>query len=655
MTAAAEKRKKQAPAPQKTEAPEASGLTDYDLYLFSEGTHDRIYEKLGAHLEEREGKAGTRFAVWAPNAREVYVLGDFNGWRWKETPLHSRGSSGVWEAFVPGVGKGTLYKYGIISNNRGYRTEKSDPFATACELRPRTASKVWPIDGYGWKDAEWMSRRAAANRLDAPVSVYEVHLGSWLRVPEEHNRWLTYRELGPKLAEYAAGMGYTHVELMPIAEHPLDGSWGYQVVGYFAPTSRFGTPQDFMAFVDTLHQHGLGVILDWVPAHFPTDAHGLAYFDGTHLFEHADPRKGQHQDWGTLIFNYGRREVSNFLISNALFWLDKYHIDGLRVDAVASMIYLDYSRKEGEWVPNEHGGRENLEALAFLRRLNERVYAVHPDTVTIAEESTAWPMVSRPTYLGGLGFGMKWDMGWMHDTLNYLSKDPIHRKYHQNDLTFRMLYAFTENFVLPLSHDEAVHGKGSLISRMPGDAWQRFANLRLLFGYMYTQPGKKLLFMGGEFGQESEWNHEESLQWHLLEDPFRAGVQRWVRDLNHLYRQEPPLHEKDVDPSGFAWVDARDAEQCVLAWLRRGHAAEQSALVVCNFTPMPRHGYRLGVPAAGYWQELANSDSSRYGGGNIGNFGGVMSAAIPSHGHAQSVSLTLPPLGILVMRCRQRG
>ncbi len=629
-------------------------LSDYDLHLFAEGSHDRIYDRLGAHVREVNGISGTNFSVWAPNAREVHVLGDFNDWRWGSTPLASRGSTGIWEAFVPKVAKGALYKYGIQSQYQGYRTEKSDPYASACELRPRTASKVWPLDGYTWKDAEWMSKRVSHNGLKSPISIYELHLGSWVRVPQEGNRWLTYKELADKLSAYVTKMGFTHVELLPIAEHPFDGSWGYQALGYFAPTSRYGSPQDFMAFVDTLHRNGIGVILDWVPAHFPTDAHGLAYFDGTNLYEHADPRKGQHQDWGTLIFNYGRREVSNFLISNALFWLDKYHIDGLRVDAVASMLYLDYSRKEGEWVANEYGGRENLEAMSFLRRLNERVYSSYPDSIMIAEESTAWPMVSRPTYIGGLGFGLKWDMGWMHDTLNYITKPPIHRKYHQNDLTFRMLYAFTENFILPLSHDEVVHGKGSLLSKMPGDDWQRFANLRMLFGYMYTQPGKKLLFMGCEFGQWQEWNHDESLQWHLLEEPFHAGIQRWVHDLNRVYREQSALHQRDVDSAGFGWVDCCDADQSTLSYIRFGDDRSQPILVVCNFTPVPRHEYRVGVPEPGYWEELANSDAAHYGGGNIGNFGGAMAQPISMHGYQQSLSLTLPPLGVILIKRRQR-
>jgi 1,4-alpha-glucan branching enzyme len=630
-----------------------SSLTDFDIHLWAEGSHFRIYEKLGAHLAERDGTAGVRFAVWAPDAGEVSVIGDFNGWRPGIHPLHPVRSTGVWEGFIPGTRAGALYKYSITSRVNNYRVDKADPCGFATEIRPQTASKVWDLSGHAWGDTEWMKRRGRANALDAPLSIYEVHLGSWRRVPEEGNRWLTYRELAPRLTEYVRHMGFTHVEFLPISEHPFDGSWGYQPVGYFAPTSRFGNPDDFMFLIDTLHQHGIGVILDWVPAHFPRDEHGLGYFDGTHLYEHADPRQREHRDWGTFIFNYGRREVSNFLISNALFWLDKYHVDGLRVDAVASMLYLDYSRKEGDWIPNQYGGRENLEAVAFLRRFNERVYADYPDVLTIAEESTAWPMVSRPTYVGGLGFGLKWDMGWMHDTLLYFSLDPVHRKYDHDKLTFRMLYAFTENYVLPLSHDEVVYGKRSLLSKMPGDAWQKFANLRLLFGCLFTQPGKKLLFMGGEFGQWREWNHDASLDWDLLDQPLHQGLQRWVRDLNTLYRGESALHQLDCDPTGFEWIDCNDADQGVLTFLRKGKDPNASVLIACNFTPVPRHNYLVGVPREGLWAELLNSDAPLYGGSGQGNLGSVTATPLPCHGRPYSLNLTLPPLGIVAFSVKR--
>ncbi len=625
-------------------------LTDYDLYLFGEGNHNRLYDKLGAHLIEQDGVAGTHFAVWAPNADAVSVLGDFNFWQPGSHLLQPRGSSGIWAGFLPGIGAGTLYKYAINSRFNGYRVEKADPFGFAAEIRPHTASKVWDLNRYQWNDADWMGQRGKANALSSPISVYEVHLGSWRRVPEEGNRWLTYREMATLLVDHVKRMGFTHVELLPISEHPLDASWGYQTVGYFAPTSRFGSPDDFRFFIDALHQAGIGVLLDWVPAHFPSDSHGLAYFDGTHLYEHSDPRKGEHTEWGTKIFNFGRNEVSNFLIANALFWLDKYHIDGLRVDAVASMLYLDYARKEGEWIPNQYGGRENLEAVAFLRRLNERVYGDFPDTVMMAEESTAWPMVSRPTYLGGLGFGIKWDMGWMHDTLKYFELDPVHRKFHHNQLTFRSLYAFTENFVLPLSHDEVVHGKKALLDKMPGDLWQKFANLRLLFGYMYAQPGKKLLFMGGEFGQWNEWYFDVSLQWHLLEYPLHAGLQRWVRDLNTAYRGEPAFHERDCDPSGFEWIDCHDSDQGVLSFLREGKIANDYLLIVCNFTPVPREHYHVGAPYGGWWREVLNSDAELYGGSGLGNAGGVEAAPIPWHGRSHLLNVTLPPLAMLVFK-----
>ena len=625
-------------------------LSDFDAHLWSEGSHYRAYEKLGAHLDEENGTPGTRFRVWAPNAESVAVVGDFNGWSAGANRLSATGATGIWEGFIPGVAQGALYKYKIHSRHNGYQAEKADPFGFAAEIRPQTASKVWDLTNYEWGDAQWMGDRGGVNAIGAPQSVYELHLGSWRRNPEQGNRWLTYRELAPLLADYVHDLGYTHVELMPMSEHPFDGSWGYQTTGYFAPTSRFGTPDDFMYFIDTLHQRGIGVILDWVPAHYPRDEHGLGFFDGTHLYEHADPRLGLHEDWGTFIFNFGRNEVSNFLISNALFWLDKYHIDGLRVDAVASMLYLDYSRKEGEWIPNRFGGRENLEAIAFLKRFNEQVYANYPDTTTTAEESTAWPMVSRPTYLGGLGFGYKWDMGWMHDTLKYLAEDPVHRKYHHGKLTFRMIYAFTESYLLPLSHDEVVYGKGSLLTKMPGDEWQKFANLRLLYAYMYTQPGKKLLFMGGEFGQRAEWNHDSSLDWHLLDNPRNAGLHRWVRDLNTCYRGEPGLHQLDCDPAGFEWIDANDALSSVLSYLRKGQTPDDDVVVVLNFTPLPRHNYKVGVPRGGHWQEILNSDATLYGGSGQGNLGGAAAVPVSCHGRPYLLNITVPPLGMVAFR-----
>jgi 1,4-alpha-glucan branching enzyme len=624
-------------------------LTPDDLHLFNEGTHYRVYEKLGAHGMTASGERGAAFAVWAPNAREVSVIGSFNGWDRRSHPLHARGSSGIWEVFVPRVENGALYKFHIRSHHHGHVADKADPFGFFHEKPPRTASVVWDLD-YKWNDQQWMKTRAQRDSLGAPISIYEVHLGSWMRVPEEHNRPLSYRETAPKLAEYIERMNFTHVEFLPIMEHPFYGSWGYQTTGYFAPTARYGTPQDFMYLVDFLHQRGIGVILDWVPSHFPSDGHGLAYFDGTHLFEHADTRKGFHPDWKTHIFNYGRNEVRSFLLSSAMFWLDKYHIDGLRVDAVASMLYLDYSRKHGEWIPNKYGGRENLEAIDFLRQFNAEAYKEHPEIQTIAEESTAWPMVSRPIYVGGLGFGMKWDMGWMHDTLSYFSNDPIHRKYHQNQLTFRMLYGFTENFVLPLSHDEVVHGKGSLIGKMPGDEWQRFANLRLLFGYMYAQPGKKLLFMGGEFGQVREWAHDTSLEWHVLQYPVHDGVQAWVRQLNRTYREQPALHQLDSDPAGFEWVDCNDTAGSTLSLLRKGRSERETVLVICNFTPVPRERYLVGIPSGGFWRELLNGDAREYGGSGMGNMGGVHAQAQPAHGRPFSLRLTLPPLAALFFK-----
>jgi 1,4-alpha-glucan branching enzyme len=627
----------------------ASLLTPEDLHLFNEGTHYRAYEKLGAHRIATNGEPGASFAVWAPNAREVSVIGSFNGWDRRTHPLQVRGSSGIWDGFVPGVDKGALYKFHIRSQQHGYVVDKADPFGVFHEKPPRTASVLWDLE-YDWQDHEWMGTRVQRDSLQAPISIYEVHLGSWMRVPEEQNRPLSYREIAPKLADYAESMNFTHVELLPIMEHPFYGSWGYQTTGYFAPTARYGHPQDFMHLVDHLHQRGIGVILDWVPSHFPSDAHGLAYFDGTHLFEHADARKGFHPDWKTQIFNYGRNEVRSFLISSAMFWLDKYHIDGLRVDAVASMLYLDYSRKQGEWIANKYGGRENLEAIDFLRQFNSEAYKEHLEIQTIAEESTAWPMVSRPIYVGGLGFGMKWDMGWMHDTLSYFSNNPIHRKYHHNQLTFRMLYGFTENFVLPLSHDEVVHGKGSLIGKMPGDEWQRFANLRLLFGYMFAQPGKKLLFMGGEFGQVREWAHDTSLEWDVLQYPVHHGVQAWVRQLNRTYREQPALHELDSDPAGFEWVDCNDTAASTLSLLRKGRSQGETILVICNFTPVPREQYRVGVPCGGFWRELLNSDASEYGGSGMGNMGGVYAESQPVHGRPFSLHLTLPPLATLFLK-----
>jgi 1,4-alpha-glucan branching enzyme len=624
-------------------------LTEDDLFLFNEGSHFRLYEKLGAHPLKGRGIEGTNFAVWAPDAKQVFIMGGFNGWNNSSHPLVPRGQSGIWEGFIPGVGVGTTYKYQVRSRYNRYRVEKADPFAFFNEVPPKTASIVWGLK-YEWGDREWMQGRGGHNAHSAPISIYEVHLGSWMRAPEEGHRSLTYRELAPKLAEYVKGMGFTHVEFLPVMEHPFYGSWGYQCLGYFAPSSRYGTPQDFMYLIDCLHQHDIGVILDWVPSHFPTDGHGLGYFDGTHLYEHADPRKGLHPDWDSSIFNYDRNEVRSFLLSSAMFWLEIFHADGLRVDAVASMLYLDYSRRQGEWIPNQFGGRENLGAITFLRRFNEEVYKLYPGVQTYAEESTAWPMVSRPTYVGGLGFGMKWDMGWMHDTLSYMSKDPIHRMYHHNQLTFRLLYAFGENFVLPLSHDEVVHGKGSLLGKMPGDDWQKFANLRLLFGYMYAQPAKKLLFMGGEFGQRSEWNHDHSLEWHLLQYEPHQGLQLWVKDLNHLYRREPALHELDFEMAGFEWIDCNDSQGSTISLIRKGKSTDEILLVVCNFTPVPRLQYRVGVPRGGYWRELLNSNGKEYGGSGLGNSGGVEASPIRVHGRSHCLDLLLPPLAVLFFK-----
>jgi len=622
-------------------------LTPFDLHLFNEGTHSRLFEKLGAHLSN--DPEGTYFAVWAPNAEVVSVIGDFNGWDKSANGLFAREQSGIWEGFIPGVHHGSLYKYSVRSRGAREGADKADPFASFSEAPPRQASIVWDLS-YRWGDDDWIARRKELNDSHAPWSVYEVHLGSWMRVPEEMNRFLSYREQAPKLADYARSMGFTHVELMPVMEHPLYRSWGYQTTGYFAPTSRYGTPQDFMFLVDHLHQKGIGVILDWVPSHFPSDEFGLQNFDGTHLYEHADPRLGVHPDWGSSIFNYGRHEVRGFLISSALSWLDRYHADGLRVDGVASMLYLDYSRRTGEWIANQYGGRENLDAVDFLRHLNIEIYKEQPDTQTIAEESTSWPMVSRPTYVGGLGFGMKWDLGWMHDTLSYMAEEPIHRKFHHQKLTFRMLYAFGENFMLPLSHDEVVHGKGSLITKMAGDTWQKFANLRLLYGYMFAQPGKKLMFMGDEFGQRSEWNHDQSLDWHLLDVPEHAGLRLWVGDLNRMLREEKAMHELDFDPAGFGWIDCTDADQSIVSLLRIGRSPTDVIVGVFNFTPVPRHGYRIGVPRLGRWLELLNSDATLYGGSGLGNLGGVDADSTAMHGHQQSLALTLPPLAAVFFK-----
>jgi 1,4-alpha-glucan branching enzyme len=629
-------------------------LTEDDLFLFNQGSHFRLYEKLGAHRINRNGREGTYFAVWAPDAEQVFVIGDFNGWDKAKHPLYPKGQSGIWEGFIPGVGKGTPYKYHVRSRYKGYQVNKADPFSFFNELSPKTASIVWDLN-YIWEDKGWMLQRVGFNSRKVPLAIYEVHLGSWMRVSEEGNRSLTYREIAPKLAEYVKTMGFTHVEFMPVMEHPFYGSWGYQITNFFAPTSRYGTPQDFMYLIDRLHQEGIGVILDWVPSHIPNDEHGLGFFDGTHLYEHEDPRQGIHPDWNSFIFNYGRNEVRSFLLSNALFWLEAYHIDGLRVDAVASMLYLDYSRKEGEWIPNEYGGRENLEAISFLRRFNEEIYKNYPQVQTIAEESTSYSMVSRPTYVGGLGFGLKWDMGWMHDTLEYMSKNPLYRKFHHNLLTFRLLYAFHENFLLPLSHDEVVHGKGSLLGKMPGDDWQKFANLRLLFAYMYAQPGKKLIFMGGEFGQRREWSHEESLEWHLLQYGPHAGLQQWVQDLNQLYRRESALYEADFEPSGFEWVDCNDSDSSTVSLIRKGHSTDDLLLIVCNFTPVVRPNYRVGVPRGGFWKEVLNSDAWNYGGSGCGNLGGIEAAPIPVHGRPYMLNLTLPPLAALFFKNEREG
>ncbi len=624
-------------------------FTDFDIDLFKSGKHYKLYEKFGSHIITVDGVEGTYFAVWAPSAKQVSVIGDFNFWKEGEHPLNVRwDESGIWEGFIPSVGKGTTYKYKIESTNNGIKTEKADPYARRFEHNPKTASIVWE-DAYSWKDTKWMKSRKKKNALDAPFSVYEVHLGSWKKQIEE-NRFLSYVELADQLVDYVKEMNFTHVELMPIMEFPYDPSWGYQVTGYFAPTSRFGYPEEFKLLVDKLHQNDIGILLDWVPSHFPEDAHGLGFFDGSCLYEHPDKRKGYHQDWKSLIFNYGRNEVKSFLISNALFWLDQYHADGLRVDAVASMLFLDYSREEGEWEPNEHGGRENLDAIAFMKELNEAVYGTFPDVQAIAEESTSFPGVSKPVFLGGLGFGMKWMMGWMHDTLDYFAKDPAYRKHHQNDLTFSMTYAFTENFMLPLSHDEVVYGKKSILNRMPGDEWQKFANLRLLYGYMFTHPGTKLLFQGAEFGQSEEWNFQTSLDWHLLQYKPHKGVQKLIKDLNTLYKTEPALHEKQFEQEGFEWIDYNDAENSVLVYIRKGKKPKDNLIIACNMTPVPREGYRIGLPKKGKLKEVFNSNDKEYFG--TGDFKNktLTSEAEKWQNRKNSVAISIPPLTMLAFK-----
>jgi len=620
-------------------------LTPYELYLHGEGTHYQSYRSLGAHQVQAEGAEGVRFAVWAPNAEQVTLIGDFNGWNRTSHPMSER-IGGVWETLIPGLTQGAHYKY-FVRGRDGFEQEKCDPYGFFAEVPPRTASIVWSLSNYAWSDAGWMEERSRRNLLREPVSIYEVHLESWLRGP--NNEWLSYRDLAEKLSEYVLRLGYTHIELMPLAEHPFSGSWGYQITGYYAPTSRFGTPDDFRFFVDHFHQKGIGVILDWVPGHFPRDAHGLWRFDGTALYEHEDPRKGEHREWGTLIFNYGRNEVRNFLLSNALYWLREFHIDGLRVDAVASMLYLDYARQEGEWVPNQYGGRENLEAIDFLKRFNELAHQ-EPGAVTIAEESTAWAGVSRPVYAGGLGFTMKWNMGWMHDMFEYFSKEPVHRKYHQQLVTFSMLYAFTENFLLPVSHDEVVHGKSSLVSKMPGDEWQRFANARAFLAYMFAHPGKKLMFMGTEFGQTFEWNHTTDLPWWLLQYPVHSTLQTLVKELNELYRREPALYEVDYEYAGFEWIDIHDAESSVISFARFARNRDDMIVFACNFTPVPRMGYRLGVPKPGLYREILNTDAEMFGGSNMGNAGAAMAEEIPHHGRPASLLITLPPLAVVAFK-----
>ena len=626
-------------------------LTPYDIHLFKEGRHIQLYEKLGSHPIQLDGEEGTHFAVWAPNAKQVHVIGDFNQWRNDSHPLKLRSDgSGIWEGFIPGLARGALYKYHIESRiHAGYSMDKGDPFALLWEIPPRTASVVWGLK-HSWDDKEWMKDRSKKNSLDSPFAIYEIHLGSWKRVPEDGERWLTYRELARDLPGYLEEMRYTHVEFMPVMEHPYSRSWGYQTLGYFAPTSRFGIPEDFMHLVEGLHKKGFGVILDWVPSHFPSDAYGLAYYDGSHLFEYSDPQKRNHPDWKSFIFDFGKNEVRSFLASSAVFWLNKYHADGLRVDGVASMLYLDYSRKKGEWTPNTYGGRENLEALSFIKELNQAVYRAQPDVQMIAEESTAWPMVSHPTYVGGLGFGMKWSMGWMHDSLEYFAKDPVYRKHHHDQLTFSLWYAFSENFILPLSHDEVVYGKRSLLDKMPGDTWQKFANLRLLYGYMYGHPGKKLLFMGGDFGQRNEWNFEKSLDWNLLEQEPHRRLHQWVKDLNKIYRTEEALHQMDFERSGFEWVDTKDWEKSIISFVRKEKTQENQVLVVLNFTPLPRKNYRLGVSGSEYWKEILNSDAVEYGGSGQGNLGGVSTDAHAFHGKEHSIRINLPPLGALFFK-----
>jgi 1,4-alpha-glucan branching enzyme len=627
-------------------------LSDFDLHLLSEGTHHRAFEKLGAHRITVGTTVGVHFAVWAPNADRVSVVGDFNGWDGRVNPMRLLVPAGIWEIFIPDLRDGENYKF-EIRTKAGEILKKADPFGFAFEVPPQSASVVRDISRYQWRDAAWMAgRRDQGEWLGRPMSIYEVHLGSWARVPEEGNRFLTYPELARRLVPYVKELGFTHIELLPVMEHPFSGSWGYQVLGFFAPTSRFGTPEDFKLFVDACHEAGLGVILDWVPGHFPKDQHGLARFDGTALYEHADPRQGEHQDWGTLIFNYGRNEVRNFLLSNALFWLEEYHLDGLRVDAVASMLYLDYSRKDGDWIPNQYGGRENLDAIAFLQQLNRLTHGECPGSITAAEESTSWGGVSRPVHLGGLGFTYKWNMGWMHDMLQYTHEDPVHRRWHHGQITFSMLYAFTENFILPFSHDEVVHGKRSLLDRMPGDVWQKHATLRTLYGYMYGHPGKKLLFMGAEFGQWHEWNHDRSLDWHLLQDPAHASLKRFVQDLNWHYSAEAALYERDFTPDGFAWIDCNDNENSVVSMARFARDRRDCIVMVFNFTPVPRLGYRIGVPEPGHYAEILNSDSGIYGGSNVGNLGGVATEPMASHGFAQSITLTVPPLGCIFLKPR---
>ena len=619
-------------------------FSQQDIYLFKEGSHFNLYELLGSHIVNYEGKDGVYFAVWAPNAKHVSVIGDFNYWDKFSHPLNPRGdSSGIWEGFIPYLKQGDIYKYFIISNQNNYSVEKSDPYAFHCETPKKTGSKVWDIT-YSWSDSEWMKGRYKNNALNAPMSIYEVHLGSWKRKFDQNNRMLTYRELADELTKYCKDMNFTHVEFMPVMEHPFYGSWGYQITGYFAPTSRYGTPQDLMYLIDRLHQAGIGVIMDWVPSHFPMDQHGLSFFDGTYLYEHSDKRLGFHPDWKSAIFNYGRNEVKNFLISSALFWLNKYHIDGIRVDAVASMLYLDYSRKQGEWLPNKYGGKENIDAIEFLKRLNYVVYENHNDVQMIAEESTAWPMVSKPTYIGGLGFGFKWNMGWMNDTLRYFKTDPLFRKYNHNNLTFSLLYSFSENFVLPFSHDEVTQGKGSLIGKMPGDEWQKFANLRLLIGYMYGHPGKKLLFMGSEFGQVREWNHDESLEWYVLKYWQHSGMQNWVRDINKFYKTQKPLFEDDNSWNGFEWIDCKDSDNSVLSFLRKSPSTGEIIVCVYNFNPVPKYNYKIGVPKKGIWKEALNSDSNVYFGSNMGNLGEVKTFDYSTHSKPYTIEIVLPPL-----------